>query len=229
MRGLSQVLVERNGLSQACPMRTGVVVLGVVLLWSARAFAGDCDGEGTAEVVAFERYAKKPGPPKPALDELCVDDEIAKSPLLIKRFLSACDRILAREPMPECIWWGTSFGAKALGGKDLFEELRATFPLRPFDFERAERYATLGDPRAVALVVSAWKAALVDKRLSRHTHEWARWRRAALALLEQHGGPSESAFLAAQLPATSGKSLLQALQAAITAIDRRAAAVPPLP
>ena len=202
-------------------MRTSLVVVGAFLLGAARAWAGDCDGEGTAEVVTFERYAKRPSPPKPALDELCVDDEIVRSPLLIKRFLAACERIVAREPLRECIWWGSSFGAKTLGGKDVFDELRTTFPLGPFDFDLAERFATLDDPRAVPLVVAAWKAGLVDKRLPRHAHEWARWRRAALRILEHHGGPAERTFLAAQLPSITGKSLRQAIQVAITAIDQR--------
>lgn len=197
------------------------VALAAVVSCSARAYAGDCDGQGTAEVIAFERYAKRPVPPEPALDELCVDDEIAKSPQLIKRFLAACDRIVAERPMRECVWWGASFGAKSLGGKDVFDELQKAFPLRPFDFDRAERFATLDDARAVALVLAAWQSGLVDKRLSRQAHEWARWRRAALRILERHGGINERTFLVGQLASMKGKSLREATEAAIAAIDRR--------
>lgn len=205
-------------------MRTKVTLIVLVLSCGAPAHAGDCDGEGTAEVIAFERYAKRPAPPEPTLDELCVDDEIAKSPQLIKRFLAACDRIVAQRPMRECFWWGASFGAKSLGGKDVFDELQKAFPLRPFDFDRAERFATVDDARAVPLVIAAWQAGLVDKRLSRQAHEWARWRRAALRILEGHGGANERAFLAGQLPSMTGKSLRQATEAAIAAIDRRGTA-----
>jgi hypothetical protein len=127
-----------------------LLALGLTWFGAGAARAGSCEGYHREAVREFEVYAAK-GRPTPSADEICLDD-LRSEPKLAARVVKACDAIVRREPgFVPCVAWSVRYGAKALGGLDLFEAIGRLFPMQVFTYQdpALELYAALGDPRAV--------------------------------------------------------------------------------
>ena len=216
------------------PTRWVPWLFALALSWfvARPAQAGSCEGYHREAVREFEVYAAK-GRPTPSADEICLDD-LRSEPKLAARVVKACDAIVRREPgFAPCVAWSVRYGAKALGGLDLFEAIGRLFPMQVFTYQdpALELYAALGDPRAVPVVRAAWQAAAADPRSGKkkHAHVWGVWRRVATDFFAVRGGADERAFLQAQLATTTARGLRKAMTKAIAAIERRVAAPAPAP
>jgi len=88
----------------------------------------------------------------------------------------------------------------------------------------------MGDPRGVALVVDAWKAAIprAEEREKRRDsmQGWSVWRQSAAEALGMIGGKDEIPFLEEQAKATKDIFVAKACRDAIAAIQKRLAAKP---
>ena len=210
-------------------MRMAIVLVGALALGLGprAARAGYCGEEYALETVQdVERYAKRGGK-VPETDELCIE-EAWVVPRLKARLLKACEAILAREPgFGACLEWAATAGIKSHGGVDVFAALAAARSLDPFGDGRlaVALYVSLGDARAAAPVLAAWKAARADARWSKKkfAHVLAVYQNAAVALFHAVGGADERAFLVEQVALTKGPGLKKRMKQAIAAIDRRAA------
>ena len=206
-------------------MRT--LVFAAVALHAAAARAGECDRDSAVEMVReFEVYAKQPGSEKPWVSHICFEDQILDSKPLAKRFIAACDTIIAREKTyKDCVRWSSMAGAKQLGGKDIVDLLAAQYPLDSFDYNTAETYERIDDPRVAAMLIVAWKAGLADKRAGKANvaDDLARWRHAAARALGAHGGADEKAFLDEQVKTIKDRGVRKECQAASDAIAKRLA------
>jgi hypothetical protein len=104
-----------------------LLALGLTWFGAGAARAGSCEGYHREAVREFEVYATK-GRPTPSADEICLDD-LRSEPKLAARVVKACDAIVRREPgYAPCVAWSVRYGAKALGGLDLFEAIGRLTP-----------------------------------------------------------------------------------------------------
>jgi hypothetical protein len=214
-------------------MRITVPVTLALSLWlgaaAARsAHAGYCEeGDDVKAVEDVERYAKHGGK-QPESVGLCIDDAWDQ-PKLQARMLKACEAILAREPgFASCLDWAAKVGLKTHGGVDVYDAISKARSLDPFGDTRPtlRLYVSLGEPRAVAPVLAAWKAALADPRVKQYSHWWPRFQISAVELFERVGGADERAFLTEQMAVIKARSLKKRMKKAVAAIDQRLARTP---
>lgn len=206
------------------------------LLTLARpASAGDCSDGGPDVIKAIEAYARsKAKTPPPDIDQLCVQDGVAPDPKLVKRFLAACETIIARDPKDlNCIGFGIELGAKKLGSFDLFDAVGTVYKVNPFQYQdpATQLYRRLDDARAVPVLRTHWQTALTDKRASstnhNTVHNYTVFRHAVIKLMTAHGGKPDSELLTEQLKGTKDPGLKKAMTKALAEIDKRLAAAPP--
>lgn len=152
---------------------------------------------------------------------------------LEKRFLAACEKIVARDPQDAtCIFWSIEMHQKKLGTLDLFTALGTVSTIQPFIYGNGatESYGVLDDPRAVPLLREAWRIAETDKRATsqnRHlAHNYLVFRHSAVKLMNRHGVAADATFLTEQLPRAKDRGLKRAISRALAAIDKRAKAAP---
>jgi hypothetical protein len=208
------------------------VVLGVA--FGARtAEAGDCSGGGPDVIRELEAYARGAQKQKPAPDHLCIEQGVMEDQKLVKRFLAACEKIVARDPKDGlCIGWSIEMGAHQLGTLDLFTAASTLWTIEPFVYGNGvtESYVTLDDARAVPLMREAWRAADADKRAAssnRHlAHNYLVFRHSALKLMTTHGDATDAAFLTEQAKRAKDRGLKRAIARALAAIDKRTKAAP---
>ncbi len=196
----------------------------ILLLLPTLTHAGDC-GDPADSVATLEAWAKHPTAEEPSLAiDLCVETVRADAKLS-RRILAACEKIMAKTQKSQtCIVWGVHLGAKQLAGRDLYDGLLEAYKLDPIEGAWVvELHEELADPRAVPLIVDAWKRGNADPRSTRKSfkEETAAWRRNAARLLGKLGGPPERAFLEQQLAALSDKATRKSLEKAIAAISAR--------
>jgi hypothetical protein len=207
-----------------------IAVLFAVLagLHAAPARAGDCTSGGPDVVRELEAYAKKPGKTQPDPDHLCIEQGVDGDKALTKRFIAACDRIVARESSWTCVYWSAYLGARKLAGKDIIEHFAAGFLLGGTDYNAMELIESIDDARGVPMVIASWKQNLADKDTNSryNTAEWARWRHSACRFLGKHGGQSAKAFLDEQALTVKDRGVLKRIRAASDAIAKRLAKAP---
>jgi hypothetical protein len=206
-------------------MVRALLVLAAVLA-GRPALAGDCSTGGPDVVASLEAYARGRTKTAPTPNHLCVEQGVIGDAKLTKRFLAACETIVARDVKDmTCIGWSVELGAKKLGALDLFDGVTANFTLDAFQYQnQATRLLRkLDDPRAVPIVRAQWVKANADKRASqsKHAHDFTVYRHAAIALMASHGGADDAAFLAEQAKTIKDKGLKRAIAKAITAIEKR--------
>jgi hypothetical protein len=209
--------------------RLAAIALGIALFAPLRAEAGDCSGGGPDVIRDMEAYARGTLKTKPMPDSLCVEQGVIGDKKLEKRFLAACEKIVARDPKDgTCVFWSIDMGAKKLGTLDLFTALGTLSTIEPFIYGNGatESYLELDDPRAVPLLREAWRTADADKRASsqnRHlAHNYLVFRHSAVKLMNRHGVAADAAFLTEQLPRAKDRGLKRAISRALAAIDKRA-------
>jgi hypothetical protein len=218
------------------PRMRALLVLAALAptLGAARiAEAGDCSGGGPDVIRELEAYARGTQKEKPAPDHLCIEQGVMEDKKLTKRFLAACEKIVARDPKDGlCIGWSIEMGAHTLGTLDLFTAVGALWSITPFVYGNGatESYVTLDDPRAVPLMREAWRVADTDKRATssnRHlAHNYLVFRHAAVKLMTKHGGAADVTFLTEQATRAKDRGLKRAIARAIAAIDKRTKAAP---
>lgn len=209
-------------------------LLSCLLALARPVSAGDCSDGGPDVVKAIEAYARGKTKTAPDIDSLCVEDGVASDARLVKRFLSACETIIARDPKdPNCIGYSIELGAKKLGSFDLFDAVGTIHKVDPFRYQDAatQLYRKLDDARAVSVLRAHWQTALADKRASstnhNTVHNYTVFRHAAIKLMTAHGGKQDAEFLAEQVKGTKDAGLKKAMTRALAAIDQRLAAAPP--
>jgi hypothetical protein len=177
----------------------------------------------------IEAYARGTQKAAPELNSLCIEQGVMGDKRLGKRFLAACEKILARDPKDAtCIHWSIEMGAKKLGSLDLFTALGTISTILPFEYGNgaAGSYLVLDDPRAVPLLREAWRTADADKRASsqnRHlAHSYLVFRHTAVKLMHRHGVAADAAFLTEQSSRAKDRGLKRAITRALAAIDKRA-------
>lgn len=212
-------------------MLRNTAVLVSLLALARPASAGDCSEGGPDVVKEIEAYAQAKTKNAPDLNHLCVEQGVASDPRLVKRFLAACETIVARDPKDRnCIAYGIELGAKKLGGFDLFAAVGAVFRVDPFLYQdpATQLYRKLDDARAVPVLRAGWQASLADKRASSTNqnlvHNYTVFRHAAIKLMTAHGGKPDAEFLTEQLKGTRDAGLKRAMDKAIAAIEQRSAA-----
>jgi hypothetical protein len=209
--------------------------LGVLLVAAFRAAraaeAGDCSGGGPDVIKELEAYARGKQKEKPAPDHLCIEQGVMEDRKLTKRFLAACQKIVARDPKDGfCIGWSIEMGAKTLGTLDLFTAVTGLWKIEPFIYGNGvvDSYVVLDDPRSVPLMREAWRAADSDKRATssnrQHAHNFLVFRHAAVKLMAKHGDATDAAFLTDQATRAKDRGLKRAIARALAAIDKRTAA-----
>ena len=202
------------------------LVILVLVLAARPAWAGDCSGGGPDVVRDFEAFARGRTKTAPLPDHLCVEQGVMEDPKLIKRFLAACETIVARDPKGStCIYWSIEMGAKKLGTVDLFDAVTENFTLDAFLYQNAAmtRYGLLDDARAVPIMRAHWVTANADKRAtqSRHQHNFTVFRHAAITLMRDHGTADDAAFLTEQAKTIKDRGIKRAITRALAAIEKR--------
>lgn len=194
--------------------------------------AGDCSEGGPDVVKNIEAYAQGKTRTAPDLNHLCVEQGVASDPKLVKRFLAACETIVARDPKDgNCIGYGIELGAKKLGSFDLFTAVGAVYRVDPFrEGPAVQLYRKLDDARAVPVLRAHWQSALADKRANSTDHDltysYAVFRHTTLKLMTAYGGKEDAAFLSEQMKTTKDAGIKRAMNKALAAIDKRTAAQP---
>jgi hypothetical protein len=201
--------------------------IGLIVLLTDPAFAGDCTGGGPDAVKEFEAFASRPAGARPAVNHLCMEDA-ASTPRLVKRLLAACTTILARDPrQADCVEWSVKFGGKKLGEVDLFERIGEIFPIDAFKDQSiaGTLYEKLEDPRALPVITAAWLKLAADPRAtstkSDFKYRWATWRHTAIRIFGKIGGSSERAFLEEQARTANDGGVRRASARAVKAIEKR--------
>jgi hypothetical protein len=210
-------------------MRTVVILCLLALLGAVRtSHAGDCSNGGPDVIRQMEAYARGKTTRSPQPDNLCVEQGVMEDPKLVRRFLAACEKIVAKDADDMgCIRWSIEMGAKRLGTFDLFDGVSG-FVIEPFEYGNvaANLLVQLDDPRAVKIVRDAWRTANADPRASspkkRYAHNFTVFRHSAIKLIARHGGADDAAFLVEQNKLTRDRGLKRAIGRALAAIDKRA-------
>ena len=209
-------------------MLRNTAVLVSLLALARPAGAGDCSEGGPDVVTDIEAYAQAKTRTAPELNHLCVEQGVASDPGLVKRFLAACETIVARDPKDRnCIAYGIELGAKKLGGFDLFAAVGAVYQVDPFLYQdpATQLYRKLDDARAVPVLRTSWQTSLADKRAGSTNqnlmHNYTVFRHAAIKLMAAHGGQPDAEFLTEQLKATRDAGLKRAMNRAIAALEKR--------
>jgi hypothetical protein len=208
-------------------------ILVLTLAGTRHAEAGDCTGGGPDVIKELEAYARGTQKQKPAPDHLCIEQGVMEDKKLVKRFLAACEKVVARDPKDGfCVNWSIEMGAHQLGTLDLFTAVGTLWTIEPFVYGNgaAESYVVLDDPRAVPLMREAWRTADADKRATssnRHlAHNFLVFRHSAIKLMTKHGDATDAAFLTEQATRAKDRGLKRAIARALAAIDKRAKAAP---
>jgi len=214
-------------------MRACLVAIALVTVVAHRAEAGDCSNGGPDVIREIEAYARGTMKTAPELQGLCIEQGVMEDKKLVKRFLAACEKVVARDPKDAtCIHWSIEMGAKKLGTLDLFTALGTVSTIEPFVYGNgaADSYVVLDDPRAVPLMRDAWRTADADKRASTQNHNVAHnymvFRHAAVKLMNRHGVAADATFLNDQLPRAKDRGLKRAISRALAAIDKRSKTAP---
>lgn len=223
-------------------------VLALVLARQARADA--CiEGDGERSMRMIEKFARTKTQDRLELSSgssawICASGEAAR---LRKRIVAACTKILDRDGDDSpCITAVASAGVAKLGEHDVFAVV-STYEPDPLQssgtYGKESTFTMLRamkDPRAVALIVERWRAALprvaeiekLPKRSNRRGSvllTWSSWRQLAAGLLGELGGADEETFLGEQAKATTDQYVGKACRDAAAAIAKRRAATKPAP
>lgn len=191
----------------------------------------DCDNDQNLRLVeAFAKDRSKP-PPDDSYAWMCLEGGTEK---LRARIEKACLKIVERDgERSPCMRVAAGAGIAKLGGHDVFAFV-ARMPEDPLNSEAGSWpklwfLSQLGDPRAAAVIVDMWRAALVRAdqldKANRHSYatEWSSWRQRAAPVLGALGGADDQAFLVAQAAATKDRYVAQACRDAADAIGKRLA------
>jgi hypothetical protein len=210
-----------------------LLVIAVVAFTPAVAFAGYCDEDHAEEVLKqIEKYAADAKAGAPEVWGLCMDQVITVIEPKTKRFLAACEKILARDrKFGVCVKWPIDLGNKQLGKIELFDLVEEAFVMDPlvWDTEPPKLYIRLDDPRAMPKLIDGWRKQLASKtqpKASWQVQPWTRFRRGTAKFLGKHGGAAEKAFLEEQLAVTKDGDVKRSIKDAIAAIDKRATKAP---
>jgi hypothetical protein len=209
------------------------VVLIVLAAAGARsAHAGAClsPEENDDAMTLVEKFAKDKKA-EPGYEWMCVELDAVR---LRPRIERACGAILARDgEKSPCLQIATAAGIPKLGTYDLWDLLvkQSDDPLLgvgTIGTTKSTFLARMGDPRAVAMIVEAWKAAIprAEEREKRRgdMRGWSVWRQSSAQALGMIGGQDEIAFLEEQAKATKDIFVAQACRDGIAAIKKRLAA-----
>jgi len=208
------------------------IALVLVLVAATRAHAGECDDAcHVHEVENLEHRAASKTGAGPETFGIFIrydaGDLPVKAPRLAARIVAACDKILTVLPDDDsCVDLAARFGKPDLGAHDIVAALGRR-KNQPFELRTMEGFAALRSPLAEAPVIARWKElelAMAKRQGNADAmNDWAAWRGAAARALA-FGGTDARAFLAAQVAAPKlDRGVKRACQAAIDAIDQRAA------
>lgn len=216
----------------AFPGMLRVAPLVILLAFARPALAGlDCDPE--TAVKDIEAAAKDKAKVEDAdrnYSFLCSEGLPAK---WRPRIGKACEKILDRDgdKTNPCIVVAASNGFAKLGKHDLFELVGkiAEDPIESeggVGYRKCDLYAAMGDPRGVAAIIDAWKAAIprAEAREKKHRQsmaDWSSWRQDAAMNLGKIGDADAKAFLEEQAKATVDTHVRDACNDAAAAIARR--------
>lgn len=201
----------------------------VLLLPASHARAGDCDAECQRhEVENLEKRAASKTAVGPETFSIFITYEIPELPAkLAMRIVAACDKIL--DVMPDdasCVDLAARLGKADIGSHDIVAALGRR-KNQHSDRRTIEGFAAVQSPRAEALVIARWKElvpALAKQQSNADAmNDWAAWRGSAARALAA-GGADARTFLVDQIATPKlDRGVKRACQAAIDAIDKRAA------
>jgi hypothetical protein len=209
-----------------------VTLLALLVIPLGRARAGECDDEcAVHQVEDLEHRAASKTAVGPETFGIFIENDAAdlpaRAPKLAARIVAACDKILSALPDDQsCVDLAARFGKADLGSHDIVAALGRR-KNQHFDQRTIQGFAALHSPRTEAPVIARWKelapAMAKQEGNADAMNSWAAWRGTAARALAS-GGVDARAFLVEQIATPKlDRGVKRACQAAIDAIDKRAA------
>jgi hypothetical protein len=218
-------------------LRIAVALAVLCMTGTARAGMGFGEDDYLNAVKALEGMVQDPKAAPQAMDRFCLSSVPEARPRYVPRVLSACSKILERNPKDAlCTELAVRSGKKELVGIDLLSAV-AGWRVDVWNWDGNDLaltlFVVLGDSRAAPQIVAAWNANIEEavrrekRRWSSSMRAWAGWRKDAAEALGKLGGADDKGFLAEQAKATKDTYVRQACLDAIAAIDKRLAHATP--